>query len=211
MSFDDHRPPQRALVDDCVHCGFCLPSCPTYALWGQEMDSPRGRVHLIAQALDGAPLAGPVAAHMDSCLSCMGCLTSCPSGVKYDQLVTATRAQIERQVRRPPGERAARAPHLRALPPSPPASSRPCRARGGRGQWPAPGAAAPVHRRPPAARAPGHGVGGTAPSPLPAHRGPAASGVTASRRRSHAHRLRPERLFLPCQRGHRPRPGGRGL
>ena len=60
MSFDEHRPPERALVDDCVHCGFCLPSCPTYALWGQEMDSPRDRVHLIAQALDGAPLAGAV-------------------------------------------------------------------------------------------------------------------------------------------------------
>ena len=121
MSFDDHRPPERALVDDCVHCGFCLPSCPTYALWGQEMDSPRGRVHLIAQALDGAPLAGAVTAHMDSCLSCMGCLTSCPSGVKYDRLLPATRAQIERQVRRPPGERAARAlifglfPHPRRL------------------------------------------------------------------------------------------------
>ncbi len=121
MSFDGHRPPERALVDDCVHCGFCLPSCPTYALWGQETDSPRGRVHLIAQALDGAPLAGPVTAHIDSCLSCMGCLTSCPSGVKYDRLVTAARAQVERQVRRPPGERAARAlifglfPHPRRL------------------------------------------------------------------------------------------------
>ncbi|MGP8205645.1 MAG: (Fe-S)-binding protein [Acidimicrobiales bacterium] len=121
MSLDDHRPPDRALVDDCVHCGFCLPSCPTYALWGQEMDSPRGRIHLMAQALDGAPLAGPVTAHIDSCLSCLGCLTSCPSGVKYDHLVTATRAQIERQVRRPPGERAARAlifglfPHPRRL------------------------------------------------------------------------------------------------
>jgi glycolate oxidase iron-sulfur subunit len=121
MALDEHGRAQRALVDDCVHCGFCLPSCPTYALWGQETDSPRGRIHLIAQALDGAPLAGPVTAHIDSCLSCMGCLTSCPSGVKYDQLVTATRAQIERQVHRPPGERAARAlifglfPHPRRL------------------------------------------------------------------------------------------------
>ena len=57
---------------DCVHCGFCLPSCPTYALWGEEMGSPRGRIHLMAQALDGAPLTGPVTAHIDSCLSCMG-------------------------------------------------------------------------------------------------------------------------------------------
>ena len=119
--FDDHHPPERALVDDCVHCGFCLPSCPTYALWGQETDSPRGRIHLMAQALDGAPLSGPVTAHIDSCLSCMGCLTSCPSGVKYDQLVSATRAQIERNVRRPVRERAERAlifglfPHPRRL------------------------------------------------------------------------------------------------
>ncbi|MGA3218860.1 MAG: heterodisulfide reductase-related iron-sulfur binding cluster [Acidimicrobiales bacterium] len=109
MGFDDRRPPERALVDDCVHCGFCLPTCPTYALWGQEMSSPRGRIHLMSQALAGAPLAGPVTAHIDSCLSCMGCLSSCPSGVKFDQLVTATRAQIERNVRRPLGERAARA------------------------------------------------------------------------------------------------------
>ncbi len=109
MFLDDLHRPDPALVADCVHCGFCLPACPTYALWGEEMGSPRGRIHLMAQALDGAPLPGPVTVHIDSCLSCMGCLTACPSGVKYDQLVTATRAQIERHVRRRPGERAARA------------------------------------------------------------------------------------------------------
>ena len=121
MRLDDHHPPERELIDDCVHCGFCLPSCPTYALWGQEADSPRGRIHLMAQALDGAPLSGAVTAHLDSCLSCMGCLTSCPSGVRYDRLVTATRAQIERRVRRSVRERATRAlifglfPHPRRL------------------------------------------------------------------------------------------------
>jgi glycolate oxidase iron-sulfur subunit len=121
MALDDHHPPGRELIDDCVHCGFCLPTCPTYVLWGEETGSPRGRIHLMAQALDGAPLSGAFTAHIDSCLSCMGCMTSCPSGVKYDQLVAATRAQIERNVRRPAGERAARAfifglfPHPRRL------------------------------------------------------------------------------------------------
>ncbi len=118
---DGHRPPSRALVDECVHCGFCLPSCPTYVLWGEEADSPRGRIHLMGQVLDGAPLEGPVAKHLDRCLSCLACVTACPSGVRYDELVEATRAQIERNVARPLGERALRAaifalfPHPRRL------------------------------------------------------------------------------------------------
>lgn len=121
MGFDDHHPPRRELISDCVHCGFCLPTCPTYALGGEEMDSPRGRIHLMSQVLDGAPLAGAVTAHIDSCLSCMACLTACPSGVHYDELVEATKAQIDRQVRRPLRERAVRAlifglfPHPRRL------------------------------------------------------------------------------------------------
>jgi len=121
MGFDDHHPPRRELIDDCVHCGFCLPACPTYALGGEEADSPRGRIHLMAQVLDGASLPGSVTTHVDRCLSCMGCLTACPSGVRYDELVEATRAQIERQVRRPVRERVVRAlifglfPHPRRL------------------------------------------------------------------------------------------------
>lgn len=121
MGFDDHHPPRGELIDDCVHCGFCLPSCPTYALWGTEADSPRGRIHLMSQVLAGAPLEGAVTAHLDSCLSCLGCVTACPSGVRYEELIEATRAQIERHVRRPLGERAARAlifglfPHPRRL------------------------------------------------------------------------------------------------
>ena len=108
-AFDDHRPPDPAIVSDCVHCGFCLPTCPTYALWGEEMDSPRGRIHLMAQGLDGEPMSDSLAGHIDACLGCMACVTACPSGVRYDQLITATRAQVERRHARPLSERALRA------------------------------------------------------------------------------------------------------
>jgi glycolate oxidase iron-sulfur subunit len=96
-SFDAHDPPQREHIDDCVHCGFCLPACPTYVLWGEEMDSPRGRIYMIAKAADGlAPLDKRFRLHMDNCLGCMACLTACPSGVAYNKLIEPTRAQIER-------------------------------------------------------------------------------------------------------------------
>ena len=81
----------RSVVKDCVHCGFCLPACPTYALWGEEMDSPRGRIYLVSQLLDGAPLTPPAAEHFDRCLGCMACMTACPSGVQYDQIIAAAR------------------------------------------------------------------------------------------------------------------------
>ena len=77
---------------DCVHCGFCLPACPTYQLWGEEMDSPRGRIHLISQVLDGAPVSESVTTHLDRCLGCMACMTACPSGVRYNELIEAARA-----------------------------------------------------------------------------------------------------------------------
>ncbi len=82
----------RKLAGDCVHCGFCLPPCPTYQLWGEEMDSPRGRIHLMTQVMDGAKLDGPVLEHLDRCLGCMACVTACPSGVQYDRLIEAARA-----------------------------------------------------------------------------------------------------------------------
>src|SRR5215472_688861 len=85
----------RGLADDCVHCGFCLPACPTYQLWGEEMDSPRGRIHLVCQLLDGAPLTEPTAEHFDRCLGCMACMTACPSGVQYDQIIEAAREWTE--------------------------------------------------------------------------------------------------------------------
>jgi len=112
-------------VSDCVHCGFCLPTCPTYVLWSEEMDSPRGRIHLMDAHLDGTiSLNETVATHFDRCLGCMACVSSCPSGVRYDVLIEATRGQVEREVRRPLGERALRSllfavlPHPRRLRPA---------------------------------------------------------------------------------------------
>ena len=152
----------RALASDCVHCGFCLPACPTYQLWGEEMDSPRGRIHLITQILDGAAagetvaggtVAGEAAAtHLDRCLGCMACVPACPSGVHYDRLIEAARgwaggaagAAAPRPPLPPrsPRARAARAaifatfPYPRAAPAADP-----------------PAAGRPAHRADPAARA----------------------------------------------------------
>jgi glycolate oxidase iron-sulfur subunit len=85
----------RRLAGDCVHCGFCLPACPTYQLWGEEMDSPRGRIHLITQVLDGAEASSAAAEHLDRCLGCMACVPACPSGVRYDRLIEAARGWAE--------------------------------------------------------------------------------------------------------------------
>src|ERR1700678_2314294 len=85
----------RAAVKDCVHCGFCLPACPTYSLWGEEMDSPRGRIYLVGQLLDGAALTPAAGEHFDRCLGCMACMTACPSGVQYDQIIEAAREWTE--------------------------------------------------------------------------------------------------------------------
>ena len=94
-----------AAASDCVHCGFCLPACPTYQLWGEEMDSPRGRIHLISQVLAGAPVTEKVTTHLDRCLGCMACMPACPSGVRYNELIEAARAWPEE-----PGTGAAAAP-----------------------------------------------------------------------------------------------------
>jgi len=85
----------REVANDCVHCGFCLPACPTYQLWAEEMDSPRGRIYLVNQILDGAELTPAAAQHFDRCLGCMACMTACPSGVQYDQLIEAARVWTE--------------------------------------------------------------------------------------------------------------------
>ena len=80
----------------CVHCGFCLATCPTYRLLGDELDSPRGRIYLIKDMLEnGKPASPQVAEHVDRCLSCLGCMTTCPSGVNYMHLVDYARVRIE--------------------------------------------------------------------------------------------------------------------
>ena len=105
-AFDAQHPPAADIVDKCVHCGFCLPVCPTYLLWGQEMDSPRGRIYLVKLAGEGAAeINSKWVSHFDSCLGCMACMTACPSGVDYGKLIEATRAQIERNFTRPSGEK----------------------------------------------------------------------------------------------------------
>src|SRR5918995_1373702 len=105
-AFDPHRPPSSELIDDCVHCGFCLPTCPTYVLWGEEMDSPRGRIVLMKEGHE--EISAPLVTHLDRCLGCMACVTACPSGVQYDKLIEDARPQLERNFKREPLERAHR-------------------------------------------------------------------------------------------------------
>lgn len=95
--FDAKNPPKPELIDTCVHCGFCLSTCPSYRVIGKEMDSPRGRIYLMDAINKGeADLTPATTQHFDSCLGCLACVTTCPSGVQYDQLIAATRPQVER-------------------------------------------------------------------------------------------------------------------
>ena len=106
IGYDTHHPPSDELIDKCVHCGFCLPVCPTYVLWHEEMDSPRGRIYLMKMVADGtANINKTWVNHFDTCLGCMACMTACPSGVEYGKLIEATRAQIERRYTRPAAEK----------------------------------------------------------------------------------------------------------
>ncbi len=91
----------RSLLNDCVHCGFCLPACPTYQLWGEEADSPRGRIQIVGQLVAGAPVHGAAAEHLDRCLSCLACVSACPSGVRYGEIIEEARAKVERANARP--------------------------------------------------------------------------------------------------------------
>ena len=105
--------PDIAVANDilrsCVHCGFCTATCPTYVLLGDELDSPRGRIMLIKDMLEGdKPASRTVARHIDRCLSCLACMSTCPSGVNYMHLVDQARARIEETYRRPIFERALR-------------------------------------------------------------------------------------------------------
>jgi glycolate oxidase iron-sulfur subunit len=106
-AFDTHRPPLLSDIETCVHCGFCLPTCPTYTpLWNEEMDSPRGRIVLMAEGLEpDSSFSDELALHLDRCLGCMACVTACPSGVRYDRLIERARPQVERHRDRSAGER----------------------------------------------------------------------------------------------------------
>lgn len=89
----------------CVHCGFCLATCPTYQLLGDELDSPRGRIYQIKQVLEGVPPTRQTQLHLDRCLTCRSCETTCPSGVEYGHLVDIGRAAVDERVERPWRER----------------------------------------------------------------------------------------------------------
>jgi glycolate oxidase iron-sulfur subunit len=98
----------EAILRKCVHCGFCNATCPTYQLLGDELDGPRGRIYLIKQVLEGAPVTRSTQQHLDRCLTCRNCETTCPSGVEYGHLVDIGRQIVERKTLRPAPERAAR-------------------------------------------------------------------------------------------------------
>src|SRR6266852_3813762 len=102
-AFDGQDPPSMDGLRACVHCGICLPQCPTYRVLGEEMDSPRGRVYLMRAAAEGrAELTPGLARHLDLCLGCRACETACPSGVPFGRLLEATRAQLDRKGVRAP-------------------------------------------------------------------------------------------------------------
>ncbi|MES3021953.1 MAG: glycolate oxidase subunit GlcF [Pseudomonadota bacterium] len=106
----------EAILRACVHCGFCTATCPTYQLLGDELDGPRGRIYLIKQMLEGAPVTQKTQTHLDRCLSCRSCETTCPSGVKYGRLADIGRKVLEQRVPRPLGERVKRLVLKEALP-----------------------------------------------------------------------------------------------
>jgi glycolate oxidase iron-sulfur subunit len=108
----------ESILRSCVHCGFCNATCPTYQLLGNELDGPRGRIYLIKQLLEGEPVSDKTQLHLDRCLTCRNCETTCPSGVTYHRLLDIGRAELERRVARPVGERLMRA-GLRTVIPRP--------------------------------------------------------------------------------------------
>ena len=96
------------ILRNCVHCGFCLATCPTYNLLGDELDSPRGRIYLMKQVLEGQQVSAKTQTHLDRCLTCCNCETTCPSGVRYGHLVDIGRKIVEDRVERPWQEKALR-------------------------------------------------------------------------------------------------------
>jgi len=104
------------ILRKCVHCGFCTATCPTYQLLGDELDGPRGRIYLIKQVLEGAPVTAKTQLHLDRCLSCRSCETTCPSGVEYGRLLDIGRKVVEERVPRDPLDAAKRAGLRRLIP-----------------------------------------------------------------------------------------------
>jgi glycolate oxidase iron-sulfur subunit len=114
---DPHLRESEKILRSCVHCGFCTATCPTYLLEGDELDSPRGRIYLIKDMLEGGKPATPeVVKHIDRCLSCLSCMTTCPSGVHYMHLVDHARAHIEKTYARDKGDKFIRALLANVLP-----------------------------------------------------------------------------------------------
>ncbi len=108
-AWDEIRPPSLDLISDCVHCGFCLTTCPSYIVYEEEMDSPRGRILLMRIGHEeGSKISSEMTTHFDQCLGCMACVTACPSGVQYDKLIERVRPQLERHGDRKWYERAFR-------------------------------------------------------------------------------------------------------
>ncbi|MFV2091759.1 MAG: 4Fe-4S dicluster domain-containing protein, partial [Hyphomicrobiales bacterium] len=105
------------ILRNCVHCGFCNATCPTYMLLGDELDGPRGRIYLIKGMLEeGKPASPELVKHIDRCLSCLACTTTCPSGVDYMHLIDQARTHIDKTYKRPLGERLLRGFLARVLP-----------------------------------------------------------------------------------------------
>ena len=105
-AFDDIDPPDTELYLDCIHCGFCLPACPTYRILGNELDSPRGRIYLIRAVSEGKiGISDSFVKHMTLCLVCRACETACPSGVQFGHLMETARGQIDRNYTYSPAER----------------------------------------------------------------------------------------------------------
>ena len=112
--------PEGRTADDilrkCVHCGFCTATCPTYQILGDELDGPRGRIYLVKQMLEGAPVSARTRTHLDRCLTCRACETTCPSGVRYGRLADIGRRVVEERVPRPLHERLVRKALLAVIP-----------------------------------------------------------------------------------------------